>query len=71
MEEEDGMPFEGRRRATQQQQSGLWTGKPVLVHTVRSLAGDGWPGSYQSRHGPTGVWLVAWCADVVCACEGE
>jgi len=43
--EEDGMPFEGRRRATQQQQSGLWTGKPVLVHTVCSLAGDGWPGS--------------------------
>jgi len=43
--EEDGMPFEGRGRATQQQQSGLWTGKPVLVHTVCSLAGDGWPGS--------------------------
>jgi len=38
------MPFEGRGRATQQQQSGLWTGKPVLVHTVCSLAGDGWPG---------------------------
>jgi hypothetical protein len=44
VEEEDRMPFEGRRRATQQQQSGLWTGKLVLVHTVCSLAGDGWPG---------------------------
>jgi hypothetical protein len=43
-EEEDGMPFEGRGRATQQQQSGLWTGTPVLVYTVCSLAGDGWPG---------------------------
>jgi len=39
------MLCEGRRRATQQQQSGLWTGKPVLVHTVCLLAGDGWPGS--------------------------
>jgi hypothetical protein len=41
MEEADGMPFEGRGRATQQQQSGLRTGKPVLVDTVRWLATAG------------------------------
>lgn len=64
---EDGMPFEGRGRATQKQQSGLWTGKPVLVHTVCLLAGDGWPGAHQSRDGTGGVQLVVWCADVACA----
>jgi len=65
-EEEDGMPFEGRRRATQQQQFGLWTGKPVLVHSLlagwRRLA---W--LCQSRHGARSDRLFACCADVACA----